>query len=138
MAQHFLYRINGSGVIGSSVSNTHPWQEIDTTYFQVVTDPNTPDGVDLSVPKIYDAPDVRNATAPEISGFSTAATEDQTLIDRETAKSFLTTNPIQKKILSAMFKEIITEIDNRILLSPRTLGAIQSDIFDRIDSGSED
>lgn len=149
---YFRFRRSSNHVVGRTKDVSVPSGWVDA-YFDVVEDPDTPDGVGCGKnrehsyegAKFYDsgAGEVRAATAQEIATFADAEDADLVSHQRDAAKALLNDDPVMKKILSAMFKEIIAEIDNRVGIAPvsptpRTLGQIAAAIYARIDSGSED
>jgi hypothetical protein len=97
----FLFRKNGGQVTGASVDGA-AYTSADTTYFGTVTDPPTPNGTDLSLPKIWDLTNLRTATGPEQTAFVTAAAADANLQARAGAIGRLQTDVILRKILRAI------------------------------------
>lgn len=57
--------------------------------FGAVSDPATPDGVDLSVPKIWDGTVVRNATPGEMATFESSRSDDERRAAHDRARQFL-------------------------------------------------
>jgi len=107
----FLYRINGGEILGVSI-DPNAWDMINTTYYNTVTDPPTPDGVDLGVKKIFDAPNVRNATAGEIANFPIAAATDENLVARNSANTGLDASATSNfKLFRAEALLVIDEIN---------------------------
>lgn len=136
----FLYRLNGGAIEGASVDNG-AFNAIDTTYFATVTDPATPDGLDLSVLKIWDGLQVRNATAPEIANFATAKAADDLLIERAKAKDFFVTGSVSRKAMRALIETLIEEINTlraQHSLAPRTTAQALVTIENKIDAGTFD
>lgn len=86
MALYFIYRVNGGEVLSVSVDSQSP---LPSSYLGEIQDPKTPNGSDLSSPKIYDGSQVRNATAQEISNFSVAAAQDEAMIARESSAKLM-------------------------------------------------
>lgn len=106
----FLYRKNGGEVLGVS-TDPSAYADADATYYGALTDPAAPNGADLSVPKIYDGSQVRNASAPEQATFVTAAATDANLQQRTAALALAITNPVQRKILIGIVSVLIDELN---------------------------
>lgn len=85
----FLYRKSSGQVLG--VSSDDSYGGLDTPFLTAATDPATPDGIDLSVPKIFvsGTNTVRNATSGEIAGFPAAEAADMATEKKSTANTFL-------------------------------------------------
>jgi hypothetical protein len=137
---YYLYRINGSGIQGMSV-NVDGFGSFDDTYFDVVSDPPTPDGPGLDPLKIWDGSNVRNATVPEIANFTVAEAEDNNLIQRQSAKDYLNIHPTTRKALRSALEIALNEIN--ILraihsLPDRTLTQFLNTVDNKIDSGDND
>jgi hypothetical protein len=140
MALYWLYRKNGGEVMGVS-SEADSYANVDATYYGVATDPGTPDGASLDPAKIWDDPNVRNATAPEIAAFSAAEAVDTNLQDRQKAKDLLDSQPQMRKVLRSLVEVIIDEINTlRALhsLGDRTLTQAKTEILNKIDAGGND
>jgi hypothetical protein len=136
----FQYRKRGGQVLAAS---TDPNNFTDDVYFGVLTNPPTPNGTDLSVPKIWDGTQVRNATAPEIATFASAAAIDQNLIERDQAVAWFTANPVQRKILRGMMAVMVDEINilrqnPTAVLSARTQTQGETAVLNKIASGAVD
>jgi hypothetical protein len=142
MALYWLYRKNGGEVMGISVE-ADAYANVDATYLGVATDPGTPDGASLQPAKIWDSPNVRNATAPEIAAFPAAEATDTNLQNRQKAKDFLDTHPTTRKVLRSLVEVIIDEINvlrtlPAIGLPERTLAQAKTEILNKIDAGGND
>lgn len=139
----FLYRINGGQVLGVSV-NASAYAGIDPTYFATITDPPEPNGIDLSIPKIYDGTNLRNATAAEITNFTTAAATDLNLQNRAAAIGLLQTNLINRKILGAIVGLTVQQLNvlraqaTNPTLSPLTQSQVVTAIENSINAGTFD
>lgn len=114
----FLYRKSGGQVLGATV-DVSAYAGIDATYFATVTDPPQSNGADLSVPKIYDLTNLRDATVPEQAAFVTAAASDLNLQQRAAAINRLQTDPVLRKILRAIVGSTLTAI-NPVRQNPTT------------------
>lgn len=119
MASIYLYRINGGEVSAVSV-DVSAFADIDTTFFMTVTNPPTPNGTDLSIPKHFDGTNVRNATAGEIIASATAVITDANLQNRATAIETLQTHPVLHKALSAIVDVVVQQL-NTLRTSPTTV-----------------
>ena len=106
----FLYRINGGEVLGVSV-DMGAYAGIDAAFYAAIADPPTPDGIDLSVPKIYDGTNLRNASPSEITNFTSARNTDQVLSDRNGAKAWVNTLPVNKKALQGIASVLLDEFN---------------------------
>jgi hypothetical protein len=135
-----LYRKNGGEVLGASTDVT-AYAGVDNTFFGTVTDPPFPQGSDLSIPKIYDTAQVRNATAQEQATFVTAAATDDNLQQRVSALNLANNNPIQRKILMAIVSVLLDEINTLRTtagLGTRSMNQAKTAIQNKINSGSVD
>lgn len=103
------YRLNGGQVLGVSTDNTYAADN--TTYYGALVDPVSPDGLDLTVPKVVAAGQVRNATAQEIANFSTAEAADNVLIERDNAILRLQTDKDLRRLLRAILGLTVTQIN---------------------------
>lgn len=108
MADYFIYRVNGGEVMTVS-TESHASQL--NSFFSEVVDPNTPDGKDLSVKKIYVNGTVRNATAQEISNFSVAANADDNIVARTSQSLLLDSNNRSGIVHKAIAQIVIDEIN---------------------------
>ena len=106
----YLFRINGGQVLGVSIDAT-AYVGIDTSFFATVTNPPTPNGTDLAVPKIWDGTNLRNATAGEQTSFITAATSDLNLQQRNQAVVRLQTDPIFRKALGSIVDIVVQQLN---------------------------
>jgi hypothetical protein len=138
----YLFRINGGQVLGVSIDAT-AYAGIDTSFFSTISNPPTPNGTDLSIPKIWDGTNLRNATAAEITSFATAATTDANLQARVAAIHRLQTDPIFRKALSAIVDVTVQQLN--VLraavipaLSPITKAQAINAIVNAINSGADD
>lgn len=130
----FLYRINGGEVRGVSVSPT-AYSNLTDPFLTIAVDPPTPDGENLSIPKIWDLTSVRNATAGEITAFDVATAEDQATSDKLDAQDLIDTQIVFRKAFKALVLTLIDELN--ILktihsLPNRTLAQAISTIKDKI------
>lgn len=136
----FLYRINGGKVLGIS-TDPAAYSNIDTSFFATIDNPSVPDGEDLTIAKIWDVTQVRNATSAEIAAFVTAESQDQVSTDRMQAKASINSLPITKKYLQAIVSLLLDEINTlRALhsLTDRTIAQAKTAIDNKIDSGNFD
>jgi hypothetical protein len=138
----YIYRLNGGQVLGQ-VYGVDSFAELDRAFYQFVTDPPTPDGVDLSVPKIYDGVRIRNATAPEQSAFVTAAAVNATALLRSLAVAMLQNDPLLRKVLSAIVDVMVQQINVLRTQPTTTFAAItkqqaKTAIINAINDGSND
>lgn len=109
----YLYRISGGEVLGVS-TDPSTYAAVDSAYYGVAVDPTTPDGNDLSVPKIFTAPStVRNATPAEQTAFVSAGSIDANLQQRAAALVLFQTNLTQRKVLQGLVAVLVDE--NNIL-----------------------
>jgi hypothetical protein len=95
----------------------------------------------LSIPKIYDTAQVRNATAQEQATFVTAAATDDNLQQRVSALNLANNNPIQRKILMAIVSVLLDEINTLRTtagLGTRSMNQAKTAIQNKINSGSVD
>ena len=132
-----LYRKNGDEVLKISLRD-QPFTEADTTYFGVLTNPSFPDGTDtrerlpdgnlgparqLGFAKIAipGTNTVRNATQAEIDAWAAAEQEDEDLQDAADADSLFMTHPQFRKVLKALVKLLVAEINT--LRSQHSLSA---------------
>ena len=136
----YRFRKNGGQVLGASV--TPDGFGTIAPEHDIVTDPLTPDGIDLAVPKFFDGvTTVRNATAPEIAAFSTHEASDENLIARSRAKDLVDVGVITRKQQRALIEVLLDEINTlRDLhaLAPRTMSQAVSAIKSKIDAGTFD
>ena len=113
----FMYRISSGEVMGVS-TDPATYAGINTTYYGTRVDPPTPNGADLSVPKIWDGGSVRNATANEIAGFPNFAASDLNLQQRDMAwDKYQGSDGVTRKYLRAAVSVLLDEI-NLIRTSP--------------------
>jgi len=120
-----LYRVNGGEVIKISPMN-QTFDQRDTNYWSVATDPAFPDGTELredlgndqlgplrtlGYAKIMDGGSCRNATQGEIDGFAALETADENLMDREGARDLFQTHPRFRKLMIALSDIIKDEIN---------------------------
>ncbi len=130
----FLYRINGGEVKG--VSETIDAYENQTDPLRTFVDaPATPDGEDLAIPKIFDTPVVRNATAGEISNFPVAEAFDLNVTQKQTAEDLVDVQVVFRKTFKGLILVLIEEINTlRALhgLGDRTLSQAVSAIKAKI------
>jgi hypothetical protein len=124
-----LYRINGGEVIKlrDTVQTFQPL--VDTGLWAVLTDPTTPDGLDvrdesgdesgplkelgfakIAEPLVGPNGNVRNATAGEITAFIAAETVDGNDLDAAQASQMADIDPVLRKIFKALLKQLIAEI----------------------------
>jgi len=108
----FLYRLNGGKVEGATV-NSDGFGNIDSRFYGVCTDPLTPDGKDLAIPKIYVSASntVRNATPDEIANFLVAEEADAILLARYQAESYAEEHPVTRKVMRALVQIMVNEIN---------------------------
>jgi hypothetical protein len=138
----FLYRKNGGQALAVSVDGA-AFTGLDTTFFDTLTNPPVPDGVDLSVPKMWDGTSLRNATAPEQTAFVTAAATDLTLQQRAKAVAALQSDPNLRKILRAIVGLTVQQI-NTLRTQPTTVfsaiteAQAQTSIVAAINAGTYD
>lgn len=110
-----LYRLNGGEVEKISATNQQ-FDQRDTSYWGVATDPAFPDGTDLErrvlgSAKILDGATCRNATQPEIDGFPAAQAADENLMDRDRARDLFLNHPNWRKMMVAYSSIIKDEIN---------------------------
>jgi len=138
----FLYRKNGGYVEGMS-SDAAAYAGADAALFATVTDPPTPDGLDLGVLKVYDGANLRNATVGEISNYPAVIVADTTINYRNLAKQRLQNDVVLRKLLGAMVATILQSV-NQVRTQPTTTFAAVTQqqainaILNNIDSGSFD
>ena len=116
----YLFRVNGGEVLSVSIDPT-AYAGIDSL-LSTVTNPPTPDGLDLAVPKIWDGTNLRNATAGEIATFVTAAATDLTTTQRNTAVARFQTDPNFRKVLRSIVGLMVTQL-NIVRQNPTTVFA---------------
>lgn len=137
----FLYRINGKEVIAAS-TDLNGFNDANLAFYGIVTDPATPDGVDLSIPKIYLNSVLRNATQTEIDAFAVARATDQNLQERDAAWDRIQGNDrIQRKAFKAFCSVLLDEINTlraQHSLAPRTLQQGLTAIRNKLDGGTVD
>lgn len=112
-----LYRISSGECIKISLSDQQ-WDDRDTTFWGVLTDPPFPDGTmtrplegDLRVlgySKINDAGTVRNAIQAEIDTFAAAQEDDENQQDATGAQALFLVHPRNRKQMTA-FADIIKD-----------------------------
>jgi hypothetical protein len=127
MANYFVYRINGGEVLVGSVDSQNV-----SGFFAQAQDPNTPDGVDLSVPKIYDGSSVRNATAQEIAYFAVAKDQDDAVLARSNQSGLLILGNKNGIVYKAIAEVMINEINilRRWIVSFKNQVALSSSLAD--------
>lgn len=136
----FLYRINGGQVQGASLDPT-AYDNRDTQFFDIAIAVATPDGQNLVPPKIFDGTVVRNATSAEQTAFAAAEATDDNLLHRRRAKELLDTQLQMRKILRALVKVLVDEINTlraQHALPARTNAQAFTAIQNEIDAGTFD
>lgn len=116
-----LYRISSGEVLKISLVD-QPFDDADSTYFGVLTDPTLTDGsayVDsngdlrvLTFSKIANVGgnEIHNATQGEIDGFAAFEASDESEMDAERAQALADVDPIFRKIFKALMLRIIDEV----------------------------
>ena len=140
-----LYRANGGEVVKISPTN-QTFDQRDSNYWAVATDPNFPDGTELrqggdgplrvlGFAKIIDGGDCRNATAPEITAFAAAETADENIMDRDGARDLFENHPRFRKMMVA-FADILKDEINILRatqsLPDRTLAQLKTAMLNRM------
>ena len=133
-----LYRISSNEVLKISTKD-QSFSDRDAAVFGVLIDPAIPDGTEvreqtddlgplrqLGFAKIAEpgASNVRNATQPEIDGFSVSEEDDDNVLDATQAQSLLLVHPQFRKMMTA-FSDILKDEIN--LLRQRNV-QLQNDI----------
>jgi len=96
---------------------------VDTAYLGTAVEPPLPDGVDMSVPKMFDGTSVRNATAGEIAAFAAAVAADQAIQIRQAAIDLVTNDVTLRKVVKAVVGELIAglvPVLNQLRQNPTT------------------
>jgi hypothetical protein len=141
-----LYRANGGQVLvvsDSPLTASYIPGTFDRAYYLVANNVSAPDGVDLSVPKIYDGSVVRNATAQEQTTFATAAAADATQQTRAQAILALRSDMVFRKVIGAVVDVMVQQL-NILRTQPTTAfsaldkTAVKAVIEGRIADGSND
>ena len=146
MATTVLYRINGGEVIKISQKG-QTFENRNSTYWGVVTDPTLADGTDIYDPdlnnrvlgyaKIFEGSNtVRNATQAEIDNFPIAENDDENQQDADAAIELFQSHPRFRKMMIAFSDIIIGEINilrNEHGLDNRTLLQLKTAIINRVD-----
>ena len=116
----FVYRKNGGQVVATVITFGDVAAFCDSTYFAATADePPQPDGNDLSIPKIWDGTNVRNATAAEITAFATAATTDDAIRTRAVGVGTILNDPAFRKIFGALLDLLVNQF-NQVRTQPTT------------------
>lgn len=136
---YILYRKNGGEILSASTDQNYIG--IDSIYFAVLIDPNIINGLDLSIKKIWDGTNVRNALNGEITNFVTAKNIDDNLIARQLAKDNIDIAFINRKAFRALIDVLLAEINTlrtQLSFAPRTMTQAITAIKSKIDSGIYD
>jgi hypothetical protein len=122
----FLYIILSKRVV-SATTDANSYSGIDINYYGVTpADTPTPDGVDIGIPKVYDAGVVRNATQLEIDGFPALEAQLENLQQRDLAVSLFNSPEFTAKVLKAV---TLLTMDELNLLREQIIG-VQTFTFD--------
>ena len=141
MSDVYLIRKRNGRAEGMSVS-LDAYANIDTEFFDVITDPSTPDGVGLEPPKVWDNVNLRNAAQSEIDIFDADEAADNTLIERKKIKQGFDQGG-SRKLFRAIMQVSLDEINIlRALQSPvlpaRTMSQAVTAVKNIIDSGANE
>lgn len=115
-----LYR-KSSGEVRKISLKGQPFDDADPAFWGVLTDPNFPDGTEdrdpdgnfrvLGYAKIWDDPDVRNATQDEINTFAAFQADDENQQAAGRAAEFLSLHPQWRKLLIAFADILVSEFN---------------------------
>lgn len=137
---YFIFRKNGGQVllITTDLSVAQSWQGSFTDFVQ---DPSTPDGADLSIPKIWDGVHVRNAVALEIANFTVAQSTDDNLQQRTNALNIYLSDPNFRKLMRAFAFVLLGQINTlrtKAALPTLQMSDVQTALQNAINSGNFD
>lgn len=108
----FVYRKTGGEVIAQVSTALEAASFFNPTYLALTPDdPPTPDGIDLSVSKIWDGTSVRNATPTEITACVAAALADEAARARAKAVAKMLNDPAFRKIFGALLDLLVNQFN---------------------------